>query len=165
VLVNNLLYDFSQIAIPTDDVDKDWLEKPRKWSIDNLRRFIIIIGPISSIFDLTTYAVMLYVFNAWGNQALFQTGWFVESVISASLIVLVIRSRRPFFRSKPGKYLVLATVAVAVVVLVLPFTSLGRLFGFASLPVSFLLFLFGVVACYVLLAEIAKTFFYRWVRA
>jgi len=121
-----------------------------------------VFGLLSTLFDFATFAVLLVVLNATTEQ--FRTGWFVESVISASLIVLVIRSRRPFFRSKPGKYLVLATVAVAVVVLALPFTGLGRLFGFTSLPALFLLFLVGVVACYVVFAEIAKRLFYRWVR-
>jgi P-type Mg2+ transporter len=163
VLLTNLMTDFPEMTISTDNVDDEMVQKPQRWNLSFIRKFMVAFGLLSTLFDFATFGVLLLVLNATTEE--FRTGWFVESVISASLIVLVIRSRRPFFRSKPGKYLVLATVAVAVVVLVLPFTSLGRLFGFASLPVSFLLFLFGVVACYVLLAEIAKTFFYRWVRA
>jgi Mg2+-importing ATPase len=162
VLLTNLMTDFPEMTISTDEVDDEMVQKPQRWNLGFIRRFMVVFGLLSTLFDFATFAVLLVVLNATTEQ--FRTGWFVESVISASLIVLVIRSRRPFFRSKPGKYLVLATVAVAVVVLALPFTRLGELFGFAPLPISFLLFLVGVVACYVLSAEIAKRLFYRWVR-
>jgi Mg2+-importing ATPase len=162
VLLTNLMTDFPEMTISTDEVDDEMVQKPQRWNLGFIRKFMMVFGLLSTLFDFATFAVLLVVLNATTEQ--FRTGWFVESVISASLIVLVIRSRRPFFRSKPGKYLVLATVAVAVVVLALPFTGLGRLFGFASLPAPFLLFLVGVVACYVVFAEIAKRLFYRWVR-
>ena len=101
VLTNNLLYDFSQTTIPTDDVDADWLTKPRKWTIGEIQRFILFIGPISSIFDYMTFFIMLYVFNAWNNPALFHTGWFVESLFTQTLIIHVIRTNKiPFIQSR-----------------------------------------------------------------
>jgi P-type Mg2+ transporter len=122
---------------------------------------MVVFGLLSTLFDFATFGVLLLALHATTEE--FRTGWFVESVISASVAVLVIRSRRTFFRSRPGRYLVLATIGVAAIVLALPFTSLGRLFGFVSLPASFLLFLFAVLVCYVALAELAKRLFYRWV--
>jgi Mg2+-importing ATPase len=92
VLTNNLLYDFSQTAIPTDEVDADWLTKPRKWTIGEIQRFILFIGPISSIFDYVTFFIMLYVFKAWTDPALFHTGWFVGSLFNQTLIIHVIRT-------------------------------------------------------------------------
>ena len=101
VLTNNLLYDFSQTTIPTDQVDADWLTKPRKWTIGEIQRFILFIGPISSIFDYATFFIMLYVFNAWNNPALFHTGWFVESLFTQTLIIHVIRTNKiPFIQSR-----------------------------------------------------------------
>jgi P-type Mg2+ transporter len=155
--------DFPEMTISTDDVDGEMVQKPQRWNLGFIRKFMFVFGLLSTLFDFATFAVLLIALKATNEQ--FRTGWFVESVISASLIVLVIRSRRPFFRSRPGRYLVLVTIAVAAVVLVLPYTAVGRLFGFAPLPASFLLFLFGVVVCYVLLAEVVKALFYRWVRA
>ena len=100
VLTNNLFYDFSQTAIPTDNVDEDYLLIPRKWDIDNIFKFMIFIGPISSIFDYVTFFVMLYVFNAWANPSLFQTGWFVESLLTQTLIIHIIRTRKfPSYRA------------------------------------------------------------------
>ena len=111
VLVNNLLYDFSQTTIPTDEVDKEWLVKPRKWGIEGLQRFILFIGPISSIFDYLTYALMLFVFNAGKNPALFRTGWFVESLFTQTLIIHVIRTNKiPFIQSRASTPLILTSL-------------------------------------------------------
>jgi Mg2+-importing ATPase len=120
---------------------------------------MLTFGLVSSIFDYLTFAVLLLILHATPEQ--FRTGWFMESVISASIIVLVIRSRRPFFRSRPGKYLSIATVAVVIAALVFPFTPIGKLFGFTSLPLSFLMMMGVIVILYILMAEIAKKIFYQ----
>ncbi|MFZ1980720.1 MAG: cation transporting ATPase C-terminal domain-containing protein, partial [Smithella sp.] len=114
---------------------------------------------VSSIFDYMTFGVLIWILHA--TQAQFQTGWFMESVVSASLIVLVIRSRRPFFKSRPGKYLLVATIIIVAATLVLPFTPLGRLFGFALLPASFLMMMGLIVVLYIFMAEVVKRIFYR----
>ena len=116
VLTNNLLYDFSQTTIPTDAVDADWLIKPRKWEIGGILRFILFIGPISSIFDYLTFFMMLYVFNCWHNPDLFQTGWFVESLFTQTLIIHVIRTNKiPFFQSWASWPLILSSVIIVAV--------------------------------------------------
>jgi Mg2+-importing ATPase len=128
VLTNNLLYDFSQTAIPTDEVDADWLNKPRKWAIGELRRFILYIGPISSIFDYATYFIMLFVYGAWAHpdlahQALFHTGWFVESLFTQTLIIHVIRTKKiPFIQSRASKSLIFASLAIVAVGAYLPYS-------------------------------------------
>jgi Mg2+-importing ATPase len=114
---------------------------------------------ISSVFDYLTFGVLLFILHA--TPAQFRTGWFVESVISASIIVLVIRSRRPFFKSRPGKYLFIATIAVVVATLIFPFTPLGKIFDFVHLPMSFLMILGIIMALYILTAELAKNIFYK----
>jgi Mg2+-importing ATPase len=116
-------------------------------------------GLVSSIFDYLTFGVLLFILHATPDQ--FRTGWFVESVISAAVIVLVIRSRKPFFKSRPGKYLSFATVAVVIVTLVFPFTPIGTIFGFTSLPLSFLMMMGLIVIFYILAAELAKKIFYQ----
>ena len=162
VLVNNLLYDFSQIAIPTDDVDKEWLEKPRKWSIDHLRRFIILIGPISSVFDITTYLVMLYVFNAWANPALFQTGWFVESMFTQTLIIHVIRTNRmPFRESNASLSLTLMSLIICAIAAILPYSPLADTLGFVHLPLLYWPVLALTVIAYLGLTQLIKGWFLR----
>jgi len=116
VLLNNLLYDFSQTAIPTDTVDAEWLARPRKWALGDIRRFIVLIGPISSIFDYLTYGIMLYVFNAWANPTLFHTGWFVESLFTQTLIIHVIRTNKiPFLQSRASGALILTSLIIVAV--------------------------------------------------
>jgi Mg2+-importing ATPase len=162
VLLINLMTDFPEMTISTDNVDAEFVEGPHRWNITFIRRFMLTFGLLSTVFDFATFGVLLLVLNATVQQ--FRTGWFLESVVSACLIVLVIRSRRPFFRSRPGKYLLVATIGIVAVVLVLPFTNFGRLFGFATLPIAFLLFLFGIVVLYIVSAEIVKKLFYKRVR-
>src|SRR3974377_1857847 len=107
VLTNNLLYDFSQTAIPTDNVDEEYLVSPRRWDIGNIFKFMIFIGPISSIFDYATYAMMLFVFDCWTNPSLFQTGWFVESLLTQTLIIHIIRTARiPFIERRASPALI-----------------------------------------------------------
>jgi Mg2+-importing ATPase len=116
-------------------------------------------GLVSSVFDYLTFLVLLFILQATPDQ--FRTGWFMESVISASIIVLVIRSRRPFFKSRPGRYLSVATIAIVMVTLVVPFTPIGQIFGFVPLPVSFLMMMGLIVMLYIVMAEMVKKIFYQ----
>ena len=133
------------------------VDYPRRWDIKAIRKFMITFGLVSSVFDYLTFGVLLFILHATQDQ--FRTGWFLESVISASLIVLVIRSRKPFFKSRPSKYLLMATLLIVVVTLILPFTPLGEIFGFSRLPISFLLLIGIIVVVYIVAAEMAKTDF------
>ncbi len=162
VLTNNLLYDFSQTAIPTDEVDPEWLEKPRKWDISGIRRFILYIGPISSIFDYMTFFIMLYVFNTWANPELFHTGWFVESLFTQTLIIHVIRTNKiPFIQSHASNALMFTSLAIVAVGAWLPYSPLAGALGLAALPPLYWLLLAGMVLCYVLLTQVVKTWFIR----
>lgn len=162
VLTNNLLYDISQTAIPTDEVDAEWLAKPRKWAIDNIRRYILYIGPISSIFDYTTYFIMLYVFKTWANPALFHTGWFVESLFTQTLIIHVIRTNKiPFIQSRASKALTLTSLAILVVGAWLPYSPLAGALGLVALPPLYWPLLAGTLLCYILLTQVVKTWFVR----
>jgi len=162
ILLTNLLTDFPELTIATDRVDPEMVEKPRRWNIRFIRNFMITFGLISSIFDYLTFGVLLFLLKAQPEQ--FRSGWFIESVISASLIVLVIRTRQPFFKSRPSKYLTLATLLVTGVTLIFPFTPLGELFGFKPLPFYFLLLLAGIMGMYIFSAEAAKKIFYRKIK-
>ncbi len=159
ILLTNLLTDIPEMTIATDRVDPELIDRPRRWDIGFIRKFMLTFGFVSSVFDFLTFAVLLAVLNADVGQ--FRTGWFMESVVSASAIVLVIRSRRPFFQSRPGQGLTLATLAVAGATLSLPYTPLGEPLGFAPLPATFLPALGAIIGLYVLAAEMTKKAFYR----
>ncbi|MGZ3846385.1 MAG: magnesium-translocating P-type ATPase, partial [Flavisolibacter sp.] len=159
ILLTNLLTDLPETTIATDQVDAVMLARPQAWDIGFIKRFMITFGILSSLFDYITFAVLILVLHA--QQASFQTGWFIESVISASLIVLIVRTRLPFYKSKPSRYLVGATLAVIVSVLILPYIPLGRLFGFTRLPLSFFGWIVLIVAGYSISAEICKRWFYK----
>jgi Mg2+-importing ATPase len=162
VLGTNLLYDFSQTTIPTDGVDADWLTKPRQWTIGRILRFILFIGPISSIFDYLTFFIMLYVFKCWNNPALFHTGWFVESLFTQTLIIHVIRTNKiPFIQSRASWPLVLTSLAIVVVGAWLTVSPLATTLGFVALPPSFWLFLAAMLLGYALLTQVVKTWFVR----
>ena len=159
ILLNNLLYDTGEMTIPTDRVDPELLQRPAQWDIRLIRRFMLFFGPISSIFDFLTFGVMLFVFHARGS--LFQTAWFSESLATQSLVIFAIRTRRsPFFRSRPGLVLTAGTIASVAVGLILPFTPLGRWFGFTPLPLGFLAILAVMVVVYLALVELGKSFFF-----
>jgi magnesium-translocating P-type ATPase len=162
ILLTNLMTDFPEMTIATDRVDEQMIDYPRRWDIKAIRKFMITFGLVSSLFDFMTFGVLLLLLNA--NEGQFRTGWFLESVISASVIVLVIRSRKPFFRSKPGKYLLIATLSIAVITLILPLTSLGKIFGFSPLSFTTYLLLLLIIIVYVFVAEIVKTIFYKKVK-
>ena len=161
ILTNNLLYDLSQTTIPTDTVDEEWLTKPRKWELGNLRRFIVIIGPISSVFDYMTFFIMLVVFKCWNNPALFHSGWFVESLFTQTLIVHVIRTNKiPFIQSLASKPLLISSVAVvATGALMTIIGPIARILGFVTLPPLYWLLLLGMLLTYVVLTQIIKTWF------
>jgi Mg2+-importing ATPase len=162
VLTNNLLYDFSQTTIPTDQVDADWLTKPRKWTIGEIQRFILFIGPISSIFDYATFFIMIYVFGAWNDPALFHTGWFVESLFTQTLIIHVIRTNKiPFIQSRASWPLIFTSIIIVAVGAWLTVSPLANTLGFVALPALYWPILAGLLVCYVLLTQLVKTWFYR----
>ncbi len=141
VLTNNLLYDFSQVPIPTDTVDPEQTAKPRPWHIGDIKKFVLFIGPISSIFDYTTFFVMLYVFGCWdpARASLFQTGWFVESLITQTLIVHVIRTNKiPFIQGRASWQLTMTTVAIMAVAVWLPYSPLASALGFTAAAAALL---------------------------
>ena len=162
VLTNNLLYDFSQTTIPTDNVDAEYLAVPRRWDIGNITKFVLFIGPISSIFDYVTYFTMLYVFNAWNNPALFQTGWFVESLLTQTLIIHIIRTAKiPFLESRASTALITTTIIIAAIGIALPFSWLGGLLGFVPLPPTYWIALGLILPSYVVLTHFVKIWFIR----
>ena len=162
ILLTNLMTDFPEMTIATDNVDDEMVDHPRRWDIKAIRKFMITFGLVSSVFDYMTFGLLLLVLRA--NESQFRTGWFIESVISASMIVLVIRSRKPFFKSRPGKYLLIATISIAIITLILPFTPLGTMFGFSPLTLTTYLLLLLIVVIYIGAAEITKTIFYKKVK-
>ena len=162
ILLTNLLTDFPEMTIATDSVDPEMVQKPRRWDIGFIRKFMLTFGVVSSIFDYLTFGALLWVLHASIEQ--FQTGWFQESVISAAIIVLVIRTRKPFFKSRPGKYLLAATLLVVLVTMALPYTPLAPLFGFRPLSLEFLGMIGLIMVLYITTAEVAKKVFYRFIR-
>lgn len=162
ILLMNLMTDFPEMTIATDSVDKEMIDYPRRWNIKAIRKFMITFGIVSSVFDFITFGVLLLLLHA--TEVQFRTGWFLESVVSASMIVLVIRSRKPFFRSRPGKYLQIATFSIVGITLVLPFTPLAGIFGFSPLPVAFILFIGLIILAYIFTAEFVKKVFYKKVK-
>jgi Mg2+-importing ATPase len=162
VLANNLLYDFSQAAIPSDDVDEEFLAAPRKWNIDNIFKFMVLIGPISSIFDYTTFYVMLYVFDGWNDPSLFQTGWFVESLLTQTLIIHVIRTEKvPFLESRASATLSAASLIICLTGIALPYTEIGGMLKLTPLPSSYWPILAATLLAYGVMTQVVKTWFYR----
>jgi Mg2+-importing ATPase len=162
ILLTNLMTDFPEMTIASDRVDNEMVDHPRRWDIKAIREFMFTFGIVSSVFDYLTFGVLLFILHA--NPKEFRAGWFVESVISAALIVLVVRTRRPFFKSMPGKYLLMATLLIVVMTLIVPFTPLGDIFGFTRLPISFLMIVGLITICYIITAEITKKIFYKKVK-
>ena len=157
VLLNNLLYDFSQTAVASDEVDAEYLAKPRQWDLQAIKRFMLTIGPISSIFDYATFAVLWFVLGAHTDAKLFQTGWFVESLLTQTLVVHVIRTGRiPFAQSNASLPLTLTGVVICLVGIALPFLPIGSWFGFVPLPGIYWLFLAVILAAYMALTQFVK---------
>jgi len=154
ILLNNFLYDLAQVTIPTDRVDATFIRKPHRWDISLIRDFMVLIGPISSAFDFLTFFALLKIFHA--SEALFHTGWFVESLATQTLVIFVIRTAGKAIRSRPSLALTMTTIAIVLVGVALPFTPLASLLGFTPLPVLFLFFLGGATVTYVGFVEIVK---------
>lgn len=162
VLTNNLLYDFSQTAIPTDNVDEDYIAQPRRWDISNIFKFMVFIGPISSIFDYLTYAMMLFVFDAWDKPSLFQTGWFVESLLTQTLIIHIIRTAKiPFIESHASPALIATTLIICLVGITLPLTWAGTALGFVPLPPLYWPLVAAMMLGYAVLTHLVKAWFVR----
>jgi Mg2+-importing ATPase len=168
ILTNNLLYDFSQVPIPTDEVDPEQIAAPRPWSMHDLTRFILFVGPCSSVFDYTTYFIMLYVFGCWdpSRAALFQTGWFVESLLTQTLIIHVIRTNRiPFLQSHASVPLMVTTAGIMLAGVWLPSSPLGPALGFTHLPHLYWPLLALTLLAYMALTQAVKTWLHhrQWI--
>lgn len=162
VLANNLLYDLSQTAIPTDNVDAEFLMSPRRWDISNIFKFMVFIGPISSIFDYLTYGMMLFVFHAWTNPRLFQTGWFVESLLTQTLIIHIIRTARvPFVESHASPALIMTSLIICSVGIVLPSVWAGAALEFVPLPWLYWPLVRAMLLAYAVLTHVVKAWFVR----
>ncbi len=164
LLLQNLSYDLSQVSIPWDKMDPGYIKKPRQWNADDIKRFMIFIGPISSIFDLITFLVMWHVFraNSPAAQSLFQSGWFVEGLLSQILIVHMIRTRKiPFFQSRATAPVFILTAAIIAMGVLIPFTALGRSIGLQPLPLSYFPWLAGILLAYSILTQVLKTWYIR----
>ena len=158
ILLNNFLSDLPSMTIATDSVDHELVDQPRKWDIVFIRNFMIVFGLVSSIFDYLTFGVLLFYMRA--NAAEFQTGWFIESLMTELFITIVVRTRRPFFQSKPSAILATSVLVVAGTTIFLPYTALGALFGFVPLPLGFMALLLAITLLYLLASELAKKWFY-----
>ncbi|HET7146929.1 MAG TPA: magnesium-translocating P-type ATPase [Candidatus Nitrosopolaris sp.] len=159
ILLMNLMTDAPEMTISTDNVDLEILDRPRRWDIRFIKKFMIVFGLLSTMFDFTTFGVLLFILHSSTDQ--FRTAWFMESVISASIIVLVIRTRKPLFGSKPGKHLLLATLFIVGISIILPFTPVALLFGFTGLSILYLTAVGVIVSIYIATAEIVKKVFYK----
>jgi P-type Mg2+ transporter len=159
ILLMNLLTDLPELTIATDRVETDWIDRPRRWDVGFIRRFMLVFGVLSSVFDYMTFAVLLWWLDAGPVE--FRTGWFLESVVSAALIVLVVRTRRPLLTTPPSVPLAIATASAIVAALVLPFTPVAPVLGFSAVPASFVGAMALIVFVYIIAAEAAKRFFYR----
>jgi P-type Mg2+ transporter len=159
ILLNNFLSDIPAMAVAGDNVDRELIERPRRWDIHSLRSFMVVFGSISSVFDFLTFGVLLWVFQA--TPELFRTGWFVESLLTELAIVLVVRTYRPFYRSRPGRLLLMSALAMMVVTVSLPYLPGLALFDFVALPPSLLAALVLITLLYVGASEIGKRIFYR----
>ncbi len=161
ILLNNFLYDVSQISVPGDNVDPALLHRPKRWQIKFIRQFMIIIGPISSIYDFLTFGALLWLFHAATNAPLFHTGWFVESLATQTLVVFVIRTAGNPFQSRPSRWLLISVAAIVAIAVVLPYTPLAIPLGFTGLPLPLLGVIALLSATYLLLVQTVKTWFYR----
>ena len=162
ILMNNLLYDFSQTTVATDHVDAEYMKQPRRWDIANIGRFMLFLGPVSSLFDYLTFGTLWYVFEAADNPSLFQTGWFVESLLSQTLVVHVIRTRKiPFIQSKPSLPLSLTTLSICLLGIWLPFSPFADVLGFTRLPQSYWAALLAILVAYLVLTQLVKSWVVR----
>jgi Cation transport ATPase len=154
ILLNNFLYDLAQISIPTDNVDRAFIQRPQRWNISLIQKFMLYVGPVSSVFDFLTFYLMLYVLHA--DERMFHTGWFVESLATQTLVLFVIRTAGAPWKSKPSLPLAITTIATVVVATALPFSPLSDVLGFSPLPPIYFAALLAMVIPYLILVEIMK---------
>jgi Mg2+-importing ATPase len=160
ILLNNFLYDLSQTAIPTDTIDAEYLKQPRPWNVAYIKKFITYIGPISSIFDFVTFGVLYLIMKA--PEDLFHTGWFLESLITQTLVIHIIRTNKiPFIESKPSKYLVITSLAIVMLGIIIPYLPLAEEIGFVHPPAIFFVYLTIIVILYLLLVNFVKKWFVK----
>jgi len=160
ILLNNFLYDLSQVAIPSDEVDKEYLLKSRPWNIDYIKKFMLVLGPVSSFFDFLTFAILLFIFKA--EPQVFRTGWFLESLCTQTLVIHVIRTGKiPFLESKPSQFLVFTSLYIVTLGMVIPFTPLGRYFNFVLPSGFYFLILLFIIILYLILAQKVKMWFIK----
>jgi len=160
ILLNNFLYDLSQIAIPSDEVDKEYLLKSRPWNVDYIKKFMITVGPVSSLFDFITFAVLLWVFHA--QESFFRTGWFLESLCTQTLVIHIIRTGKiPFIESKPSQFLIFTSIYIVTIGLIMPFTPIGKYFGFVAPPPAYFIVLIVIVTTYLFMVQRVKNWFIR----
>ena len=165
IMLGKIIYDFSQTAIPWDNVDPEFIERPHKWELQEVKRFMLVFGPYSSIFDYLTFAVLWYVYHytTLADQSLFSTAWFIESVITQTLVYWVLRTRKiPFFQSYPSKIVFFSSIAGIVVAVYIPNSFFGHFFGFSTLPYSFYLWLTAICASYILFSQVLKKVYYKF---
>ncbi|HEX9332062.1 MAG TPA: HAD-IC family P-type ATPase, partial [Anaerolineales bacterium] len=158
ILLNNFLSDFPAITIASDNVDREYVESPHRWNVKFIRNFMIVFGLVSSMFDFLTFGLLLWILHSSPEQ--FRTGWFIESLLTELLVALIVRTRRPFYQSKPGHWLWISTLIVALVTFVIPYLPVNGLLGFVPLPAGVMFLLLGITILYVIATEIAKRIFY-----
>ena len=160
ILFNNLIYDFSQVTIPSDNVDDSWVSKPKRWNLDFVKKFMYVFGPISSLFDFITFFFLFVVIKA--SAPVFQTGWFMESLATQTLVIHVIRTKElPLIKSRASLPLIISSIACLAAGWIIPYTALGKIFKFEPMPLHIMLVLVGIVLIYLLTVEIAKRYFFR----
>jgi Mg2+-importing ATPase len=160
ILLNNFLYDLSQVAIPSDEVDSEYLLESRPWNVEYIKKFMVFIGPISSIFDFVTFGVLLFIFRA--SEPLFRTGWFLESLCTQTLVIHIIRTGKvPFIESKPSQFLMFTSIYIVTIGLIIPFTPLGKFFGFVAPPLTYFIALFLIVVTYLFAVQMGKKWFIK----
>ena len=159
VLLNDLMYDVSQTTVSSDNVDNEYIKKPKKFNLNAIKKYMLFFGPISSVYDFITFGIMLWFFHS--SDVMFRTGWFIESIATQTLVVFIIRTRKPFWKSRPGKWLLLSCLGIVALALAITLTPIGKLFGMTSLPALFFAFLAAMIVTYLALAELAKRIFFK----
>lgn len=160
ILLNNLIYDVSQITIPTDNVDKEWIKNPKKWDLSFVKKFMYTFGPISSVFDFITFFVLFKVIGA--SASVFQTGWFLESLATQILVIHIIRTKNtPIIKSRASKFVIISSILCLAVGWIIPYTPIGKMFQFEPLSLYLLLVIASIVIAYLLVVEIVKRIFYK----
>jgi len=160
ILLNNFIYDFSQLTLPADNIDKDWIQKPRRWNLKFVKKFMLFFGPISSFYDIMTFVVLYFIFHT--SAGAFQTGWFIESLATQTLVIHVIRTRHlPFIKSRASKYLTFSTITCVIIGWIIPYTFIGKYFKFEPLSFMIILSIIGIVILYLITVEIMKHIFYK----